>query len=188
MTTAYEAPHDELDGPYWSGTRIALVVVVLLMVTMWVWIYLFAPRENADRMSNREFAERAQPACSAFQADVDALPFFSSDTTISQKALQVDNVTAMTRDLVGSLRAIRADLTFDDPDDDRLLDAWFFDWDTYLDDRDAYVAKLYDSPDVDRSELVFTITARATGGQYTDTILGSGNVNDMASCHVPRDI
>lgn len=188
MTTAFDAPHDELEGPYWNGSRIGLMVVVIAMIAMWGWIYLFAPRENADRLDNRDYPAQAAPICTAFQNDVDALPFFTSDTTVLEKAAQVDDVTEMTIGLVDELKRLRNELVFEDPDDETLIDLWLNDWDAYIADRQAYSAKLYDSENDDRADLVFTLTARSDGGQYTRTIEGFGNVNDMSDCHVPRDI
>ena len=56
MTTAYDAPHDELEGRYWGPSRIALGVVDVAIVVFWGWIYLFAPRDNPDRLATRSFA------------------------------------------------------------------------------------------------------------------------------------
>ena len=189
MTTAYDAPHDEIEGPYWSGTRIALVVVIGLMVAMWIWIYLWAPRDNPDRLANRAFPDAAEPICAAFQAEIDEFPFFDTNTTIDSKAAQVTQGTELTATLVASLERQADSLVFDDPDDERLLGLWFADWHAYIDDREAYVAKLDAAgADTPLDELIFTLTERSSGGFYTRTIEGFANVNDMASCHVPGDV
>ena len=189
MTTAFDAPHDELDGPYWSGTRIALLVVVIAMVAMWVWIYLFASRENPDRLTNRAYPAAAEERCAAFQAEIDEFPFFDTQTTIAQKATQVAAGTELTIDLVTDLETLRDGQRFDDDEDRTLLDLWFADWHAYIDDREAYVAKLdAATADTPLDDLVFTLTERSSGGFYTRTIEGFANVNDMASCHVPGDV
>ncbi|MEZ5244674.1 MAG: hypothetical protein R2707_06245 [Acidimicrobiales bacterium] len=187
MTTAYDAPHDELEGRYWSPTRIALALVVLLITAMWVWIYLWAPRSNPDRLDTRAFADAAQEWCEPFAADLDALPITTTDTTIAQRAINVAEGTRLTVAMVEGLKAEAAAVT--DENDVQLLTLWFDDWDAYVADREAYVELLRDAPaDADRKDLAFTLTERAAGGIYTRTIDGFAEVNDMASCAVPRDI
>ena len=39
-----------------TSTKVALTLVVLAIIAMWVWIYLFAPRDNPDRLQSRRFA------------------------------------------------------------------------------------------------------------------------------------
>lgn len=189
MTTAFDAPHDELDGPYWSPTRIALLLVVVLMVVMWGWIFLFASRDNPDRLANRDFPAAAEPICAAFQEEINELPLFNTQTTVAEKAAQVDVGTGMTIALVDSLEREIDTRTFDDENDVALLALWIDDWRAYIADREAYVTKLEaaigESPS---SDLAFTLTERTEGGFYTRTIEGFANVNDMASCHVPGDV
>ena len=187
MTTAYDAPHDELDGRYWSATRIALAAVVLLIVAMWVWIYLWAPRDNPDRLETRAFAEAAQAWCEPFEADLDALPITTTDTTIEERADNVAEGTRLTATMVEGLKDEAASVTQEN--DRKLLDLWFADWDAYVADRELYVGRLRDAaPDADRSDLAFTLTERAAGGIYTRTIDGFAEVNEMTACGVPRDI
>lgn len=189
MTTSFDAPHDEIDERYWSGSRIALLIVVVLMVAMWGWIYLFASRENPDRMTNRDFPAAAEPICAAFQAEIDELPFFDTRTTVAEKAAQVEVGTGLTIELVAALEAERDRHRFDDEDDLTLLGLWFDDWHAYIADRQAYVARLEAATDQSPSDdLAFTLTERASGGFYTRTIEGFANVNDMDSCHVPGDV
>jgi hypothetical protein len=187
MTTGYDAPHDELEGRYWSATRIALGVVVLLITAMWVWIYLWAPRDNPDRLETRAFAEAAQAWCGPFEADLDALPLTTTDTTIAERADNVAEGTRLTAAMVEGLKAEAASVT--QANDRQLLDLWFEDWDAYVADREAYVERLRTAaPDADRKDLAFTLTERAAGGIYTRTIDGFAEVNAMAACSVPRDI
>lgn len=187
MTTAYDAPHDELDGRYWGATRIALAVVVALIVAMWVWIYLWAPRENPDRLDDRAFAEAAQTWCEPFAADLAALPLSTTATTIAERAANVAEGTRLTTAMIGGLKAEAALVTGEN--DRRLLEFWFADWDAYVADREAYGARLRTAaPDADRRDLAFTLTERSSGGIYTRTIDGFAEVNDMPGCAVPRDI
>lgn len=187
MTTAYDAPHDEIGERRWGPTQIALGVVVALIVAMWVWIYVWAPRDNPDRLETRAFAQEAETICAPFVADFEALPRANTETTITERTEAVAEGTRLTAAMVEALRASAASVT--DENDRKLLDLWFADWDAYVDDREAYVARLEAAPPgADRSDFAFTLTERSSGGIYTVTIDGFAAVNDMGSCAVPRDI
>lgn len=178
---------DDEPGRYWSATRVGLAVVVLLIVAMWVWIYLWAPRDNPDRLETRAFADDAQALCTPFEADFAALPVTGTDTTIAQRADNVARGTGLTIAMVDALKDAASTVTHED--DRRLLDLWFADWDAYIADREAYAARLRDAaPDADRADLAFTLTERSSGGIYTRTIDGFAEVNDMGACMVPGDI
>ncbi|MFT5201922.1 MAG: hypothetical protein ACI9C1_001303 [Candidatus Aldehydirespiratoraceae bacterium] len=190
MTTPYDTPHDELDGRYWSATRIALGVVVVLMVAMWVWIYyafVFNSPGNPDRLEARSFTTSAEQICAPFSVQIFEIPRTTTDTTIAQRAEHVDQGTTLARDMIDDVKAAADAIT--DERDLRLLELWFGDWDAYIDDRDAYHDRLVDAPaDANRRDLAFTLTERSSGGNYTKTIEGFAVVNDMSSCGVPGDI
>ena len=187
MTTAYDAPHDELEGPYWNATRIGMTVALVLMVIMWGWIFIFSSRDNPDRLTDSAFPVAAEAACAPAQAAVGLLPPGNTATTPQERAVQVRTGTDITIDLVASLKQAAAAVS--DVDDSRLLEAWFADWDAYIADREAYIVKLEAATDeTPNTDLVFTLQERASGGVYTRRIDGFGNVNAMTSCHVPGDI
>ena len=187
MTSPSHSPNDELEGRYWSGTRIGLGVVVILITAMWIWIYVWAPRSNPDRLDTRSFATAAQALCAPVEAEIDALPITTTDTTIAERAASVAEGTRLTVDLVDRLRAEAESVT--DENDRKLLELWFADWDAYVADRQAYGERLQSAPtDANRTDLAFTLTERASGGIYTRTIDGFAEVNDMSACGVPRDI
>ena len=185
MTTAFDA--DELDAPRWTPTRIVLIIVVALIAAMWIWIFLFAPRDNPDRLATRSFPEAAERICAPIQDEIDALPLVDTETTPADRARDVAVGTDLTIEMVAALRAAADDI--DETGDLRLLELWFDDWDAYVADREAYVARLLAAgPDTPLDDLAFTLTERAPGGFYTRTIEGFANANDMASCHVPGDV
>lgn len=189
MTTGYDAPHDELDeNRGWSATKILLALVVVAMVAMWFWIYLFASRDNIDRLESREFAEAAEAICAPVQAEIDALPTGRDAETPEERSDQVEQATRLTETMVASLRAA-AEVHLASAEDRALVEAWLTDWDFYIEDRWSHVDRLdratVDTPDED---FRFTLRERAGGGLYTTRMEGFANVNDMASCHVPGDI
>jgi len=187
LTTAYDAPHDELEGPYWNKTRLGLVVVVVLIIAMWVWIYVFAPRTNPDRLTNREFVTQAETLCAPYAQQILDIPPGNTATTPAERARQVELGTDITREMIEALEVAAAQVT--DPDEVEILEAWFVDWRAYVADREAHIVRL-ESATADSSarDLAFTLTERASGGFYTRRIDGLANVNGMTSCRVPEDV
>ena len=168
--------------------RIAVAAIIVSLLVMWLWIYLYAPRDNPDRFSSSAYAEAAEPICAAAQARIVALPPGRFADTPQERAVGVREGTEITKQLVSDLKDLRALIT--DPDDLRILDAWFEDWEEgYLVDRWAHVERLENATlDTDNRDLAFIIQERIAGGFYTRRIDGLANVNDMPSCVVPGDI
>ena len=106
--------------------RIAVVTIIVSLLVMWLWIYLYAPRDNPDRFSSSAYAEAAEPICAAAQARIDALPPGRFADTPQDRAVGVREGTEITEQLVADLKDLRTLVT--DPDDLRILDAWFEDW------------------------------------------------------------
>ncbi len=170
------------------STKVALTLVVLAIIGMWVWIYLFAPRDNPDRLQSRSFAVAAEAVCAPLQARIDALPTGRDVEKVSERNDQIAAGTELTETMVAALKeAYRAHVT--DQGDSQILDAWFADWDAYLEDRWRHVDKLHEwGEDATGSDLRFILRERAEGGIYTRRIDGLANVNDMSSCHTPLDL
>ncbi len=170
------------------STKVTLTLVVLAMVTMWAWIYLFAPRDNPDRLESREFTADAEAVCLPLQAEIDALPTGRDVDTVAERTEQIIAGTELTETMVAALRGI-VDAHVTDSHDLLVLEAWFADWDAYLQDRWRHVSKLQSlGESAEGSDLRFILTERAEGGIYTRRIDGLANVNDMGSCHTPLDL
>ena len=173
-------------GITWGKAAVAVIIVSMLV--MWVWIYLFAPRDNPDRFSSTAYAEAAEPICAVAQERIDDLPPGRDATSPQDRAVAVREGTEITEQLVADLKSLRPLVT--DPDELRILDAWFEDWELgYLVDRWDHVERLENAtPETDDRDLAFIIQERVEGGFYTRRIDGLANVNDMPSCVVPGDI
>ena len=170
------------------STQAALTLVVLAMVAMWVWIYLFAPRDNPDRLESRDFADSAEAICLPLQAQINALPTGRDVDTVAERTEQIVAGTELTETMVTALSKV-VDTHVIDSHDLLILDAWFADWDAYLQDRWRHVSKLQElGESAEGSDLRFILTERAEGGIYTRRIDGLANVNDMGSCHTPLDL
>ena len=170
------------------STKAVLTLVVLAMVLMWGWIYLFAPRNNPDRLESREFVASAEAVCMPLNAQIDALPTGRDVLTKAGRTDQIIEGTELTETMVTALRGAAA--TYVTASHDlRILEAWFDDWDAYLQDRWRHVAKLQSLGESAKdSDYRFILTERAEGGIYTRRIDGLANVNDMKSCHTPLDL
>ena len=164
--------------------RIAVVTIIVSLLVMWLWIYLYAPRDNPDRFSSSAYAEAAEPICAAAQARIDALPPGRFADTPQDRAVGVREGTEITEQLVADLKDLRTLVT--DPDDLRILDAWFEDWEEgYLVDRWAHVERLEMATlDTDDRDLAFIIQERIEGGFYTRRIdgLATSTTCRRASC------
>ena len=181
-----EHPERARTGIPWG--RVVVVTIVVSLLVMWLWIYLYAPRNNPDRFSSSAYADAAEPICAAAQVRIAALPPGRFADTPQERAVGVREGTEITEQLVADLKDLRMLVT--DPDDLRILDAWFEDWEEgYLVDRWAHVERLEMATlDTDDRDLAFIIQERIEGGFYTRRIDGLANVNDMRSCVVPGDI
>lgn len=186
--------HDPIDHPELTQPRgitagkVGVAVIVAAMLAMWAWIYIYAPRDNPDRFTTSAYAEAAEPICAAAQEAIDALPPGRDANTPQERAEAVRDGTEITARLIDDLKSLRPLL--EDPNDLRILDSWFEDWeDGYLVDRWDHVERLESAtPETDDRDLAFIIQERVSGGFYTRRIDGLANVNDMKSCHVPGDI
>lgn len=170
------------------STKVALTLVVLAIVGMWVWIYLFAPRDNPDRLESRDFAVSAEAICLPLQTEINALPTGRDVDTVAERTEQIVVGTELTETMVAALRGA-VDTHVTAGHDLQILEAWFDDWDAYLQDRWRHVSKLRSlGESAEGSDLRFILTERAEGGIYTRRIDGLANVNDMESCHTPLDL
>ena len=169
-------------------TKTLLVILLLAMLAMWVWIYLFAPRTNPDRLQSRSFAQAAEAVCAPLQDAINALPSGRDVDTVAARNAQIIAGTELAEAMLMALREL-APLHLSDVGDQRLVDAWFADWDAYLQDRRNHTDKLGAlGEQASDNDLRFILSQRAEGGIYTRRIDGFANVNDMASCHTPLDI
>jgi hypothetical protein len=175
-----------------SPVRFLLGAVVVVMVGFWLWVMgmafgIFDTPDNPDVIDAPEFTARAEAACAATIAEIDALPSPREADTLADRAAQVARGTTLTESMVAELQS--AAVLVGDPNDAELVDRWLDDWEAYVDDRLRHVEKLETAdPDASDRDLAFTLSERAGGGIYTRRIDGFATLNDMASCRVPGDV
>ena len=170
-----------------SPARLAIGLGLAAMLGFWVWIFVAAPRDNPDRFDDPWFANAAEPMCAGVQARIDALPPGHTAASAAERAVSVRQGTELTTEMVDGLRGLASRVP-DGVQADTLA-AWLADWDTYIADRWAHVARLESADDdTEPRDLAFLVSETVGGGHYTRRIDGLANVNDMKSCHVPLDI
>lgn len=169
-------------------TTVLKALVVIAIVAMWLWIYLYAPRDNPDRLQNRSFPTAAEAICAPIQTAINALPTGRDVDTVAQRLEQIVAGTELTETMLKELKEASSQHV-SNQDEWRRVNAWFADWDAYLKDRRRHVDNLEPlGEEATGKDLWFTLDDRAEGGVYTERIDGFANVNDMESCHTPLDL
>jgi hypothetical protein len=166
-------------GWRWTRGRVIAGLVVVAIFAFWIYVILLAPTPDpVDKLDDPAFAAAAEPICAATQEAILDLPSPQSAGSPEERAVLVDDGTAL-------LRAMVADLDTEAPEggrDGRLVGLWLDDWEVYLSDRDDYAAELAAGEDVQ-----FTLTAKQ-GDQITEPLDGFAESNDMDSCSTPLDV
>jgi hypothetical protein len=164
-------------------TRIGLifaVVVVAGSIGMWIWLFAFADPNVPDELDDESFGPQAQEICEVARQQIDDLGLAQDVETPEERGENVDTANQILEQMVADLRPIAPTNEHDAP----LLDAWFADWDTYLQDREEYAADLLAGNE--NAELL--VTARAEGGgQITVTLDHFAEINEMPDCASPLD-
>jgi hypothetical protein len=133
-----------------------------------------------DQNDDESFGEQAQEICEAAVDEIDALPLAQDAESPEERGATVSQANEILTGMVADLRAIAPTNEHDAP----LVEAWFADWDAYLEDRADYAADL--SAGDEDAELL--VTARQEGGgQITVTLDHFAEINDMAACASPLD-
>jgi len=173
---------------------------VVASFVFWVWAFSpWARSENPARLDDRDFVAWAEQRCSETQDTVNALPTAREAQSRPARAAQVDSGTALVETLLADLRqrsesqTLQASTTSQSnpsgPSDSELLDAWFADWDRYIEDRYRHSQRLRDaSADTPDRELRFLLVEVTEGSTYTERMDGFARLNNMDSCQIPGDV
>ena len=164
-------------------TRIGLIFAVVVVsgcIGLWVWLFAFADPNVPDQLDDEAFGERAQPLCEAAREQIDDLGLVQEVRTPEERGANVAEANEILTGMVDELQSFAPTTDHDAP----LLEAWFADWATYLQDREEYAADLLAGNE--NAELL--VTARAEGGgQITVTLDHFAEINDMPDCASPLD-
>jgi nitrogen regulatory protein PII-like uncharacterized protein len=161
--------------------RVLAIMVVVGLVGFWIYAFSpLAPDQKADGLADDAFVGAANARCKAATQAIDALPAAKDSATPADRAVVVDQGTAIVASMVTELRAQTANATGRDRE---LLDQWFADWDTYVASRQRYADQLRGNDE----GALFTVPAR-NGGQITETMDGFSRTNSLYDCLVPLDV
>jgi hypothetical protein len=167
------------------GVRAVLVGVVVAIAGMWVYVLFIGKVHSPNRLTDRTWAERAEPVCAATARRLAALPPPSSflhveprAEALRQRAVVGEEATGLLQGQVAALRALPAPTG---THDGALLSAWFADWDRYLADRRDHIADWRAGHDRPFAET------EANGGPISDRMDSLSTLNGMPSCVVPGD-
>jgi len=161
--------------------RIAAVSFILFAIGF--WIFAFSPWardifQAVDQLADEDLVVQIESRCVAALDELDALPSPRSATSPQERATNValanDALFAMTDDIQGLGTAFI--------EDDRLIGLWMADWDIYMSDRVAHVARLEEGQDVR------FLNTEADGIFIAERMNGFARVNNMDSSQVPGDL
>ena len=144
---------------------------------MWLYAWLPFPRPRpADVLDDARFAAAAEPICAATIDRLSDLPNVTQDSPPGELASVVARSNVELREMVASI----AELPRPGGRDGELLGRFLADWDTHLDDREAWVERLR-AGDVGP----FTETVIRNGDGASGYLAEFAEVNDMSSCGAP---
>jgi hypothetical protein len=120
--------------------RAGVAGVVVVCIVLWVYVFLIADPKPTDQLRDKAFVAAAQPICKSARDQIYGAGLYGVKAdTPQQRGALVDRADAILKAMVQQLRAVPAP---NDATDARIVSGWLADWDGYLADRDAWVAKL----------------------------------------------
>ncbi len=159
----------------WRGAGVA---TMLLIVLFWFWIFSGAPRrQNPDFLEDRAWVEQAEATCTATMEGIDERGK-GGERSREQRADDIDAASAELRAMLATL----ADPPPGPAPDREVVDKWFADWNTHLDDRDRYADAIRTDPDAR------FITTEKFGDQIETVIETFADVNEMPACGPAGDV
>ena len=184
MTTIEDS---ESETPSRTFTPGRIVLGLVVAASFGVWGYGFsglASRTAPDTLANSSFREVAQPACSAANDAVAALPNALDAQDNVERAQQIRANTAIYTTLVDDLELLLDSPQVDlDDRDTGITSEWLGDWRRFLADRIDYADRLADDPDA-----VFYVAASSGGERLERRITRFAVTNELTSCVTPSDV
>lgn len=175
MTTTddEQLPYEVRSGFRWP--LLLGVLAFLAMILFWIWV--FANRGSIahnDEFQDPVFLTAAEQVCANRQAMIADLPNPTTASGPEERAVLVDQGTALLELMVAELAALPLPT---DPKGAETVPQWLADYDIYLQDRNDWSALLASGQDP-----IFTLSAGANGARVTDGLTTFADVNEMRSC------
>ncbi len=158
--------------------RVVAISIVVGMVALWAYVLTRQAGPAPDKLDDATFAVSAQNICDTTMAQLDQLPQAFESASASDRA---DVVAQTDEDLGAMLDSLRAIVPTAERDQ-RMLNEWIGDWQTYVDNRIDYVTRLR----ADKDARIYV--AEKDGRQITVAVDRFAEVNDMLACRTPKDV
>jgi len=151
------------------------------MIAMWFYAFLLSPRESINRVGDRSWSSRAEEICMASRIELASLADTRRIESAEDLLIRADLVNEATEILDRMLDEVFRVL----PTDDKGLaisEMWRTDYETYLLDRRAYIAKLREGINEPFAET------QVEGIPLSEKLGTFARANDMDSCAPPSDL
>jgi hypothetical protein len=158
--------------------RVTAVLILLFVFGIWTYALTRPAKPPPDKLDDASFAVRAQEVCAGTVTALEALPQAFQTSTADERA----SVVSQSDDELATMLATLRSFVPTAERDQRMLNEWLGDWETYLGNRHAYVNRLREDGDA----RIFV--AEKDGRQITVAIDRFAEVNDMPSCQTPKDV
>jgi len=163
-----------------SGRILALVVGVAIAA---LWAYaLWGPtkKDPPGLLSNKDYAVQFQSICTDAANQIGTLPPAYATRDAGARAEVITQANEYLDTMLVRLRAVAP--AADQGEDGRMTQEWLGDWQTYLGDRQNYVAALADDP-----QSRFLVTEKDKR-QISEPIDFFAKYNQMENCMTPGDL
>lgn len=174
---------DKPRGPIGKLIMVFLGCVVIFLVGMWLYVFTgLAKRDHPDTLASTAFPTQAEVVCADAKAAFDEIPLLAETDDIIERADLIDEGIAILSAQLVELKAMAPD---DGSEDAELIQQWFGDWDTHLEDRQIYADELR-KPE----STIFTpfLEQIVENRQVSDRLDAFAEVNSMLSCVHPTDL
>ncbi|MEM7342315.1 MAG: hypothetical protein AAF467_26990 [Actinomycetota bacterium] len=187
-------PLDEIDDDQPAARSVMgnvgrLAVAGIVIASFAVWFYAFSiqildrtgQRDiiQADVVENTAFQERAEQACAAAVADIDAMPGALDAADGAERGQQILASTARYETMLDEIEPLvsgtERDLT--------IMNGWLGEWRVLLDDRYRHAGRITED-----GGAQFLITDTGATERLDKRITRVANANRMPSCAAPGDL
>lgn len=157
--------------------RAGIAAVLVTSVVVWLYAFVLADPTPTDKLADPTFATNARPICKAAKDEILAAGLIGIAAASPQQRGEITaRADTILQGMVERLKTIAPRTN----GDARLVSGWLSDWDGYLADRAAWVAKLNAGQDVP-----FLERAHQGGTPASKTMDGFATVNDLKDCSSP---
>jgi hypothetical protein len=163
-----------------AGRLLALAVAIGIAA---LWAYtLWGPtkKDPPGLLADRASATQFESICTETAGQIGALPPAYATREAGARAEVIEEANGYLDTMISRLRQVAP--AADQGNDGRMIQEWLGDWQTYLGDRQNYVAALADNP-----QARFLVSEKDKR-QITEPIDFFAKYNEMENCMTPGDL